>query len=138
MENLLYIIDLLESNTFLPIINGYQKMDCEMAKWKNSQRGECVVGNKLANLYVKDMVIEHFKTFGKKDEMLVLMNENESIFENNPELCAILKSPKKLRKFIFSNYMKGIIWWFERMIRWNPVCVWYLNKKKFTANTSEI
>lgn len=88
---------------FLPIIEGYLKSDLVMKKWANNKRGTLQEGNKMAGLYLMDMINEHYMCGGKREDIKNLFKENEQFLyllnsesigeKNNQKWKCMVKHP---------------------------------------------
>lgn len=70
---------------FLPIVEGYLKSDLVMEKWANNKRGTLQEGNKMARLYLMDMINEHYMCGGKREDI-------KKLFEINKQFLYLLNN----------------------------------------------
>lgn len=69
---------------FVPIINGWLRCDRDMLKWSTSERGELKGGKVLADIYIMDMLDEHFALGGKRSRI-------DELFSKDPIYLSVLE-----------------------------------------------
>ena len=71
-----------DSKYYIPIIDAYIKCDRQMQYLKDTDAGELCWGRTLASLYTTEMIDEHFRFFGKEDEIRKVLDDNPYFVEN--------------------------------------------------------
>lgn len=91
---------------YAPILEAYIIWEKEMIKWRNESRGTLHEGTTLAQIYLKDMIDEHFQMGGRKSEI-------EEFLQNDFTCQNILKMTDTEDNFCSCIYIiinRGIGW----------------------------
>lgn len=116
---------------YIPIVDAYLELDMAMEKWATGQRGTLYTGRHCANVYLMDMIDEHFQQWRRKRNI-------DHLLETHPEYVALLKSESPFRfiplntrfveysenpsGYILKQYIKGVFCFFRR-------CASYIYKR---------
>lgn len=101
---------------FMHIINAYLALDKDMAPYENESRGKLLEGKKLANIYIMDMIDEHFMHLGSKSEVFEVLQANpewcklvKGMVEDIPVNKKYLKLCKNPTRYANCMYIKGVV-----------------------------
>lgn len=124
---------------FVPIIDAYLESDEEMKKWKNAVRGELHGGTVLAQVYILDMIDEHFKNFGSSNQIRLLFDKKNkyvklinSYFKENSNIERFTYMKSHPHQYMFKQRIKGIIFCFIKMLMKNKTINGIIEKRKYT------
>lgn len=104
---------------YAPIIKGYLQCDQDMMKYCDAHRKELKAGRNLANLYLVEMIKEHFQNFRTKEALDVFLDANldikdillfpEKYCNDNKRIIKTKKLAQNIRSYQYRQYVMGVM-----------------------------
>lgn len=94
---------------YIPIVASYIKADEQMLFLKDKKDDELRWGRTLAARYTTQMIDEHFRSFGKEEEIRKILDENPKFTENLRDFSIYSKNVQNWIEAVKGNKRKYIL-----------------------------